>query len=209
MSHRATGAYKLLERPGLYRRFQALLGGPAALERFVREFVRPADGARLLDAGCGAGALLGYLPESVQYVGYDLNPAYIEEARLRHGSRGHFVCARVGEEPADIVSGAFDVVVAVALLHHLTDGEADHLVRTAARVLAPGGAFVTIDGTLHPGQGFVSRTLARLDRGGAVRAPEAYRRLLEPHFTSIEQWLVTDLLAVPYSHCILRGAAPR
>jgi hypothetical protein len=76
-------------------------------------------------------------------------------------------------------------------------------------VLAPGGTCVTIDGTLHPRQGLVSRTLARLDRGGAVRAPEAYRRLLEPHFANVEQWLVTDMLAVPYSHCILRGSAPR
>lgn len=206
MSHRA-GAYKLLERPGFYRRFQALLGGPAALERFVREFVRPTEGARLLDVGCGAGALLDYLPDSVRYTGYDLNPAYIEAARRRHGARGRFVCARVGEEPAEIVSGTFDIVVAVALLHHLSDDDAGRLVCTAARVLSPGGMFVTIDGTLHPGQGLVSRTLARLDRGSAVRTPEAYRSLLEPHFTVVEQWLLTDMLTVPYSHCILRGVS--
>jgi SAM-dependent methyltransferase len=209
MSHRSTGVYRILERPAVYQRFQAMLGGPHALRRFVDEFVRPQDGAALLDAGCGTGALLDYLPESVRYAGFDFNPAYIETARSRYGPRGTFLCARVGQELPDLRESSFDLVVAVALLHHLSDDDAGHLMRTAARLLAPGGTFVTIDGTLHPGQGLVSRTLARLDRGRAVRTPEAYRRLLEPHFANIERWLVTDMLAVPYSHCILRGAAPR
>ncbi|MFL6246846.1 MAG: class I SAM-dependent methyltransferase [Thermoanaerobaculia bacterium] len=205
MSHRAGGVYKILERPGIYQRFQSLLGGPGALERFVREFVRPADGARVLDVACGTGALLQYLPESVQYVGYDLNPDYIDAARRRYGSRGRFVCARVGEEPDEIATGTFDVVVAVAVLHHLSETDADHLLRMAARTLSSAGSCVTIDPTLHAGQGFISKTLARLDRGGAVRSPESYRGLFQPHFEHVEQWLMTDMLAIPYSHCILRG----
>lgn len=207
MTHRVRGIYKMLERPRVYQRVQTLLGGGAALERFVREFVRPVCGTRLLDVGCGAASLLHYLPEHIDYVGYDLNSAYIEAARRSYGLRGRFVVARIGEEPDDIALASFDTVVAVALLHHLTDAEADHLARMAARMLASGGSFVTIDPVLHSGQGIVSRMLARLDRGAAVRTPSAYRDLLKPHFAHVEQWLLTDMLTVPYSHCVLRGSA--
>ena len=205
MSHRSTGVYKILERPGVYARFQALLGGPQALRRFVDEFVRPSAGIRLLDVGCGTGSLLDYLPDSVSYVGFDINPAYIEAARVRYGSRAVFHCARVGEEPRDIQDGSFDLVVAVALLHHLGDGQARQLIQMAWRVLRPGGAFVSIDGTLHQEQPWLAKVLARLDRGGAVRSPEAYRHLLAPHFPEAESWLLTDMLAVPYSHCVMRA----
>jgi SAM-dependent methyltransferase len=205
MSHRVKGAYKLLERPGIYTRFQALLGGPGAFRRFVDEHLRPFEGARVLDVGCGAGTLLDYLPSTVRYAGYDVNPAYIEDARRRHGERGRFFCARVGEEPPEIEEGGLDFVVAVALLHHLNDDDASNLARSAVRLLGDGRSFVSIDPTLHEGQNWLARLMARLDRGGAVRSPDGYRRLLAPHFPSIEAWLLTDMLAIPYSHAVLRG----
>lgn len=204
MSHRA-GVYKILEVPAVYRRFQALLGGPAAVARFVNEYVRPAPGSRLLDIGCGAGSLLEYLPPAVGYVGFDINAASIEAAQRRYGDRGQFFCARVGQEPPQIDESPFDVVVAIALLHHLSDADVHHLLRTAWRVLAAGGAFVSIDGTLHEGQSWPSRLMARLDRGSEVRSPEGYRQLVEPHFQHVESWIRTDLLAVPYSYCIIRA----
>ena len=55
-------------------------------------------------------------------------------------------------------------------------------MESAKRQLRPGGVLVTLDAVFHPGQNPVARLLARLDRGGAVRTPEAYRALLEPHF---------------------------
>lgn len=206
MSHRTTGLYKLLERPNVYRRLQALLGGPGALARFATEFVRPSAGATLLDVGCGVGSLLEYLPAGVSYAGFDVNPAYIDAARRRYGRRGRFFCARVGEEPPEIAESTFDLIVAVALLHHLDDDDAHRLLGTAARLLAPGGAFVSIDGTLHSGQRRLSELLVRLDRGCAVRPPEGYRSLAEAYFPHVESWLVTNLLGVPYSHFIMRGA---
>lgn len=204
MSHRA-GLYRMLENPGVYRRFQKLLGGPAALRRLVTEYVRPSDGVRLLDIGCGTGSLLEYLPSSVSYVGFDVNSSCIDVARRRYHDRGRFFHARVGEEPPEIGDSRFDLVVAIGLLHHLTDEDARHVLRTAARVLISGGAFVSIDGTLHGGQHWLSRLLARLDRGSEVRSPEAYRRLVEPHLPQVETWLLTDLLAVPYSYCVMRA----
>ncbi len=207
MSHRTGGLFRSLEFPAVYLFLQNILGGVSARKRFVDEYVRPFSGARVLDAGCGTGLLLDYLPQGVDYVGFDLNPAYIDHARRRHGTRGRFICARAGE-PRDR-DGDFDLVVALALLHHLDDDAAAALLRDAAGVLRPGGAFVSIDAVFHPGQGFVSRALARADRGGAVRTPEQYRRLIGAHFDDVEDRVLTDMLRVPYSHYVARASRPR
>lgn len=207
MSHRATGVYTILERPRVYERLQSLLGGPRALLRFVDEVIEPVDGTTILDVGCGTGSLLAFLPPGVRYTGFDLNPAYIDAARQRFGDRGRFFLARVGEEPPELEASRFDRIVAVALLHHLTDAEADHLLRTARRLLAPGGAFVSIDPTLHEGQSWLSAFMARRDRGGAVRAPQAYQRLVAAHFGSVDSRVATDMLRIPYSHWIARATA--
>lgn len=209
MSQRSRGAYKLLERAGIYERFQRLLGAQRARTRLVGEYLRPEPGMRLLDIGCGTGSLLDYLPHGTNYVGFDMNPSYIEAAGRKYGERGRFHCARVGEESSAIGTASFDLVVAKSLLHHLTDEQVGQLLRTVGRLLAPGGTFFSSDPALHGGQPLIAKALISLDRGRCVRTPEEYRWLVESHFFDVETWLVTDLLAIPYSHYIIRARAPR
>jgi SAM-dependent methyltransferase len=206
MSHRTGGLFRLLELPAAYLGLQNLLGGVSARRRFVEEYVRPFSRARVLDAGCGTGSLLDYLPPDVDYVGFDSNAAYIDSAVKRYGPRGRFHCARAGEPIGG--DGGFDIVVALAFLHHLDDDVAHQLLGQAALLLRPGGAFVSIDATLYPGQGWLSRALALADRGGSVRSPQAYRTLIGAHFKEVEDQVLTDLLRVPYSHYVARARRP-
>ena len=204
MSHRSGGLYRLLAWPRAYEGFQRLFGARAARARFVAEFLRPWQGARLLDIGCGTGSLLDDLTPGVAYVGFDMNPAYIAAARRRYGDRGRFFCAAVGEDPA--AGEAFDFVVARSLLHHLSDEDADRVIATARRVLRPGGVFLSSDNVFYEGQPWLSRTLIALDRGGRVRTAEGYRRLIAPHFADVDARLVTDMVRFPYAHYIMRAA---
>jgi SAM-dependent methyltransferase len=207
MSHRSTGIYRIFESAAVYERFQRLLGSGAARRRFVRDFLRPPPGARILDVGCGTGAILDHLPADVDYVGYDLNPRYVEEARRRHPGRGRFFCARVEEAPEETVEDTdFDLVLATAILHHLDDPEAGRLMASARRCLRPGGSLVTLDPVRHPGQPPVARLLVALDRGRRVRTAEGYRGLAAACFPSVETALLTDLLLVPYSHFLMRAS---
>ena len=205
MAHHAGGAHRLLDRPRAYDRLQRLLGGRAARRRLIAEFLRPWDGAKLLDAGCGTGLLLEYLPSGVEYVGFDFNPRYIEEARKRHAGRGTFYCAAVGTEPDTIADGSFDLFVAKSFLHHLDDADAHHLLATARRALRPGGIFFSSDAVRHEGQALIARILAALDRGRNVRTSEEYAALVAEHFETMETWLLTDLLPIPYSHFVVRA----
>ena len=65
-------------------------------------------GCRLLDAGCGLGGLVPYLPQEVAYTGVDLSPEFLELARLRYPTRT-FVLARLDSLP--FPEGHFEVAV--------------------------------------------------------------------------------------------------
>jgi SAM-dependent methyltransferase len=207
MDHQSSGVYRILERPGIYERIQRLLGAQAARKRFSREFLRPFPGARVLDIGCGTASLLDDLPDGVDYFGFDLNPAYIDAARRRYGDRGRFYVARVGHEPESLGENTFDLVVARGIFHHLGDGDVQELLASARRHLRPGGALVSSDPSFHAGQPLLARWIISMDRGRRVRTPEAYRKLIGQHFDTVEAWLVTDLLRIPYSHYIVRAVA--
>ena len=205
MTQRNTGIYRILDSAAVYERIQRLLGGTGARRRFVRECIRPPAAARILDIGCGVGTILDALPADVDYTGYDLNPKYVDEARRRYAGRAQFSCAKIDDSPEQ--PAGFDIVLAMGLLHHLTDAEAQRLMATAARQLRAGGVLVTVDPVRHPGQSPVARLLVALDRGRNVRTPEGYRALAGAHFGEVETTLLTDLIPIPYSHFVMRAAA--
>jgi cyclopropane fatty-acyl-phospholipid synthase-like methyltransferase len=198
---------RLLSRSGVYSRFRQLVSGRDTAGRLAREFLRIAPGERVLDIGCGPGDILATLPEGIDYFGFDNNPAYIEAARARFGNRGTFEVRSVSPEAMDEIA-AFDVVIAIGVVHHLTDQEARTLFAGAAKALKPDGRLVTFDGAFVKGQNPIARLLLKLDRGRHVRSPEAYVALAEPNFESVEPRIVHDLLAVPYTHIIMEARRP-
>lgn len=61
------GIRSVLSIPFVYRLFGQLIGGASWRRRFVKEYIRPQQGDRILDIGCDPGAMLPYLSD-VQYV---------------------------------------------------------------------------------------------------------------------------------------------
>ena len=198
-----TGIRAVLRFPSAYRFLQSLLGTEAARKKLVATHFRPETGMRVLDLGCGPGSLAACLGD-VDYLGIDIEPAYIERARRTHGARCRF---EVGSatELGQLQAESFDLVIANALLHHLDDANAMRLAREARRVLAKGGRFVSLDNAWVPGQPFIARALISWDRGLHVRTPAAYRALLEPSLGMMSVTVMHDLLNVPYTLVVLEG----
>lgn len=196
---------EVLKYPVLYNCLQRILGSYNARTRYVREFIIPQPGCKILDIGCGTGEVLEHLPETMKYVGYDANPKYIEAAKQKYGHRGEFICDIITVDNAPRFSEKFDIVLATGVLHHLDDLEAIQLINSAYAALKSGGTFITLDGVYVNGQSFISRFLVSRDRGLYVRTPEKYQELVEKIFPKVKTTLLNNLLYIPYNHIIMQS----
>ena len=187
--------------PWVYEMFQNLLGGDAT-SSLVQEYIRPKPGDSILDIGCGPGRILEYLPSDVEYVGFDMDQEYIDAAKKKYGSRGRFECKKVGR---DVIEGlqAFDIVIAVGVVHHLNDADAVQLFQLAHRALAPGQRLMTLDGCYVKGQHPIARWLLSKDRGTYIRSPEEYESIARQVFERVEVNVRHDGLRVPYTRAII------
>lgn len=186
--------------PVVYRAWGRLVGGKDRA-RFAREHVRAEEGQRVLDIGCGPADILEYLPP-VDYTGFDANPDYIATATRNYGNRGRFYCQRVSHE-SGAANEAFEIVLALGVLHHLDDAEAEQLFRLAHAALVPGGRLVTLDGVYVNGQNRIARLIIARDRGEHVRDERGYRAIADRVFSNVTPVVRTDLLNIPYTHLIL------
>jgi len=199
--------YSLLALPAVYRLFIRIVVGDA-YRIHMADYVKPVKGEKVFDIGCGPGDILEYLPP-VDYVGFDINPKYIEAAQRRFGSRGRFSCGDVGLSSLDEEAGTFDLALATGVVHHVDDVHAERLFELAYRALKPGGRLITYDGCLVAGQRRLARWVVSRDRGQFVRTQEHYKRLATRYFPRVEAFVRHDLLRIPYTHLILRCSKPK
>ena len=192
-----TGLRAMLTLPRVYDAFQTLIGGDRYRRWYIDTLMAPQPGWQILDIGCGPGTMLNFLPRDVRYVGFDMNPKYIDHARRRFGDRATFHAMRVDESP--VAEAGCDVVMANAILHHLDDAEARHLIEVAWHQLKPGGFLLTYDNAWVPEQSRAARYLIGRDRGQHVRTPEAYLALVGTRFDSVTTNLRHDGYRIPYT----------
>ena len=129
----------------------------------------------MLDIGCGPGYILDYMP-SVDYVGFDTEPRYIEYASSITRTAGVF-SASILRWPTWRKFKPFDAIMLIGIIHHVDDAVAEDLFGLLAKCVAPNGRVVTLDPCFTPTQSRFARWVAQADRGGFVRDEKAYRRL--------------------------------
>jgi SAM-dependent methyltransferase len=119
-------------------------------DHYVDRLALP-PGARVLEIGCGTGAMVRRLAQRGdfigQLVGIDQSPCFIEAAGrfASMESIGDRIEFGVGDAHAlEHPAASFDVVIAHTLISHVTEPLA--VIREMARVVRPGGALVIFDG---------------------------------------------------------------
>jgi len=205
MDHVNEGIRRILEFPTIFEFFETLVGSSSLRRRYANEYIKPFEGAKILDIGCGSGSIIDYLPEKIEYFGYDMNSRYIESAKKKYQNRGSFSCSRVSESSPHPLAGQFDFVLATLILHHLYDSEAKELLDSAYYHLKSGGVLVTLDCVYVPNQSRIAKYIISKDRGQQVRTPEGYCSLIKKPFSSIETFIVHDMFKFPFTHFIIKA----
>jgi len=164
----------LFEIPWVYRAWQAPFR-----ERKLAPIKRHNDlssARRVLDVGCGPGTNAPHF-RGMDYLGLDINPAYVERARARYGMR--FEVADVTRH--EVRGEPFDFILVNSLFHHIDDEGCDRILGHLATLLTDDGRVHVLDLVLPP-HAFPARLLARMDRGDHPRPLGAWQELLGRHF---------------------------
>lgn len=117
-------------------------------ERFL-DLGRVRPGERVLDVGCGTGALAIAAKKRVgpgKVTGIDASPEMIERANQKAKNLRIDVDFRVAVvELLPFEDAQFDVVLSTLMLHHLPRAARETCMQEIARVLRPGGRILAVD----------------------------------------------------------------
>ncbi len=164
----------LLELPVVYRAWQAPFAEAKLAPLFRHNDISRVR--RVLDVGCGPGTNAPHF-RATEYLGLDINAAYVEQARRRYGMR--FEVADVTRW--QVRDGTFDFILVNSFFHHVRDEDSERILGHLATLLTDDGRIHVLDLVLPPDPS-PARVLARLDRGDHPRPLEAWRALLRRHF---------------------------
>ena len=153
-------------------------------------------GSRVLDVGCGYGALVAYLSQQGHDVqGVDLDAQSIEVAKAI------FPDARVelgsAEDLADDFAGQFDAILLKDVLHHIV-GEGDPIAsfNTFARLLKDDGRIVILD----PNPMWILRLARLLVRHEDPEAsPQTAVKLLSEMGYTVQALTYFEVIGLPLS----------
>jgi ubiquinone/menaquinone biosynthesis C-methylase UbiE len=145
-------------------------GRVARVYEAVAAAAAPAPGRRVLEIGCGTGAVTARLvARGARVTALDQNPEMLERARLRLADAPAGAVTwleRTASEIDALPAAEFDAVVASLALSEMSEGERRFVLRAAAERLRAGG-IVVIGDEARP-RGTLARAIHAL-----ARAPQA------------------------------------
>ena len=191
----------LLNHPALYQAYQNAGGFFGARVKAIAEYLSLRSGMRVIDIGCGPGYLLRHLPRGIDYIGFDIDQAYIDHARRAFGQLGRFHCRYFDADAAREFAGA-DVVMMNGVLHHISDQELGGILANVRDVLKSEGVLFTLDGCYREGQSRLAKWLLDNDRGDFIRDRDGYDQVLSRTFENVDLAIRDDYSLMPYTFII-------
>jgi SAM-dependent methyltransferase len=189
----------LFNNAAAYKFFQFAVISQDSKKTIFNQVLKPQGVRKVLDFGCG----IGYHSEDFgdsDYLGIEPLPGCVNKAnRLYKRPNSTFL---VGDHLSlrSIPDSSFDVIIAIGVLHHISDEIFSEFIEQAYRILQPGGRLTTFDPVYYPGQSFLTRFVISRDRGENIRTKEDYEVVINQKFRNLNSTIYTNLLRIPYDH---------
>lgn len=187
-----------LEKPAVSIALRKILEGNFRQQKkIIRERFLVAAGRKVLDLGSGTGEF-SPLFSSEGYSGIDIEPANIAFAKAHYPGKEF----RQGDARAlPFMDDAFDKILVVGVLHHLSDDDCRKALSEMKRVLRKDGTLLVIEDTKYGS--LVSIILRAIDRGNHVRSFDEWKDVLGAFFTIRDSFMFRTGIGCPYSAFML------
>ena len=171
-------AHKLLANDLAYDMFQTCVGSYRFRKRFLSKLDLAPD-SQIIELGCGTGITLETL-KSNQYTGIDISPKYLEKAQNRNSSAKLLLGdVSTSETFQNISANQNDLVLALALWHHIDDGQMIKTLQNISNVSQVGTKIHSLDPFVDEQTSLSASWIARNDRGKFLRSVQQLKEVAE------------------------------
>lgn len=179
-----SGWRAVLSNGVMYKLVQTVFSEKRSKQLILDEYIAPLpDECQVLDVGCGPGNVLAYLPDRVNYIGFDLSQSYIDLARAKFDKRENstFLCAPASDllESEHLPDESVDLAVIHGVLHHVSDEVVAQMFELVRRKLKKNGKMVVLEPVWFEGQSPVRKFVMSLDRGKNIKTEKGWRELFK------------------------------
>ena len=166
----------------VYDMIQFIFGVKFIDRRFRRVLEHYPGYHTVLDIGAGTGRIRNQLSSDCTY--YCIDNEMPKLVQLRKTTNGLAILGDATQTP--VAGASTDLVLCVAMSHHLSDSQLEQALSEVRRVLRPGGVLMFHDALWSPGW-LPGRILWALDRGSNPRSKEDLISVLSRYVRIIHQ----------------------
>ena len=196
MAENKSGIHSIISTPWIYNLVQFVAGAKMYRNTMVKDYIKPFDGCKILDIGCGTGEYIDHFYnycKTFEYYGFDGEGVYIDYAKELYKDKPnvHFYHKILTEEGVKEFNN-FDIVIATGVMHHLDDPIVISMLRLAKLALKPGGRLITYDPGKFENMSLYEKFFVKYDRGRSIRFEKDYASLIReifPNYKSFTPYL--------------------
>lgn len=161
--------------PRLYHRF---VRPQWSTQKYIHDHIRSMVSLKnrnVLDFGCGTGANCS-ICYAGNYYGVDPDAQRIEFAKELHPDYDFMV---FDEKHIPLADQAIDLILIIAVLHHIPDDKITSYLHEFRRVLKPDGQMMIIEPYLCPRRKLGNWFMQKYDNGEYIRSEDGYLKLFD------------------------------